>query len=349
MRSIATMIVTSRTTGMLLVNQLPAGQVGPDEAISVPMPDEGHCFLTFLPYDDHALPLHKLLHWHEGRPRLDEACKGGVELTLWPHGRTDAYLLPREVAEPPAPTLVPELWLRQPFSLEGRSLTASLVYQGIPYLVIDDGQGTVELEQPLPCLEQPMDLRVVECEGRLGVVATGQVQGRPWACLAAQNDEGFAVGLNQACDEMAVDETGATLLEYLGDTAGHVQRTRWTPAGSQRDLAFQDDAPRSPVTAQQGALCLLEALLLGQDEEAVACLSQPLREALSAEQLREYLGPFTGIVASTTAREQTETQVCWATLRPTAPGVQEARSIIFEMVFETGDEGGWRVDNMLFE
>ena len=82
MRSIATMIVTSRTTGMLLVNQLPAGQVGPDEAISVPMPDEGHCFLTFLPYDDHALPLHKLLHWHEGRPRLDEACKGGVELKM---------------------------------------------------------------------------------------------------------------------------------------------------------------------------------------------------------------------------------------------------------------------------
>lgn len=344
MRGLATLHILSRTPGLLLINQLLTGEIGPQEPLSLPLAPGAKLAMTLLPLTPGTLPATCLMTLEDGRPRLTP---GGVpaETVLYPRGFIQLTLCPQQIQDPPILSPFPEIVRRAEFRRGRLSCAANLIRYGAAWLMVEEN-GLVAAEVLLP--------QVVSCEsletllmpdGETAVLLIAGLEAGQCACLLRHTPEGWRQELLQEADSCRREGSRVVMETRLEDTAGHFLRQVWEPESGLRQefslRTFEVSPCQQPETL---ARAFLEAVRLSQWEEAVGYLAPALANALSAQEIAEFLGEFDEIRPAPACYGGPGEQVL-SVSRMAEDGIRECFPVVFTMAQGEG-ERAWAIANI---
>lgn len=297
MRGLSTLHILSRIPGILLVNQLMAGEIGPESPLSLPLAPGARLTLTLLPLAPGSLPAACILSSRDGRPRT-EPRDAPLEICLFPRGLIRLTFCPRQVEDAPVLSPFPEILSRTPFSLDGRSCAASVIRSGASWLMAEE-EGLVSAEVRLPDVascDGPEFLRLPG--GESGIFLSARLDaGTAFACLLLRRGDTWEPAFLQEADSVSRDGLRIVTETDLHDAAGHRLRRIWEPdTGVTRECFRLPDAPAPDSDPDTLARAFLDAVLLGLLPEAMDCLAPSLASSLSPGDLADFLGSFDAIL-----------------------------------------------------
>lgn len=347
MRSIPMLVVRSTVPCLLFANNAPAGEISRDHPAGLPMPENGRCYIHFIPLTQGRLPGAFRLEFSSGElmQPLDDV---PARIVRWPRGVIEAEIEP---AQNPSTGFVP----LAPDTLsyaDLRSGTRAYILRYVSYwLVMEDQEGRALLSVPLPGGRTP-EVMVLNIGGREAVAARASGAVCDWVVIAAPQENGEWKELFRLENgQIEVDSNGdITSLIPMADTTGHAELTVWSYVDGQytetRNVVWMDGEPRQPATPEETARAFLEAWAMGLKDEALGFLSNDLRQGLSEEDIGGFLGEFERIEAARFAPMYAEGEVALALVRKEQGDLFGARPVAIKVVEEETGTGKWKVDNI---
>lgn len=256
--------VCASQTGILYINGQFSGEISANEPLIRPIAPRGAIYLDLRPMNNAYLPIVRKLVFSAGKP-LPEI-PDDVGIILWPGNITEIELAPPSVSD----------MQTRCFSFDGHSFSIS----GI------DGKLCLG-EKVLGALPQGAALpNGVKTPG--GYAFTGDANGAMYL-LSVDPKLNTATGFLSA-DKIEISDSGrirAVLHEH--DFAGHMRIESWqlTAEGLEflsSKAAWDNGSPRHTETAQETALSVVQAMLLGRDAEEY--MTENLRQSFDSESLR---------------------------------------------------------------
>jgi hypothetical protein len=347
MRAIPMLVVRSSVPCLLFANNAPAGEISKEHPAGLPMPENGRCYIHYVPLAQGRLP---------GAFRLDfssgELVQPGEDIPArivrWPRGVIEAEIEPErnpgQGFVPLAPDTLSYADLRD-------GIRAYILRYVSYWLVLEDQEGKALLSVPLPGGRTP-EVMVLNIGGREAVAARAQGSVCDWVVIAAPQENGDWKELFRLENgQMDVDKNGEiTSLIPLADTAGHAELTVWSYVGGEyvetRNIVWLDGEPHLPASAEDTARAFLEAWAMGLREEALDYLSQELRAGLSEDDISSFLGDYERIEAARFAPMYAEGEIALALVRKEHGDLFGARPVAIKVIAEESDKGKWKVDNI---
>ena len=341
MQGLYALMVTATVPSMLFQGAAPVGEIGPHKVVSLPFQEDGTALLTSMPLGPNYAPICRQVRLREGQPEWNPG-DSGIHYTQWPRGIIEVQLCPPTL-HGEQKTLIPELLRRAEIHSSAFQGQASLVgYDGV-WLVVEDQQGNILLDQRLDGWASVENLTILQAWRTPAVAVEGRdLEEKARVAIARAHGAGWRLE-QEGPGVMSLSDGKITTSQHLEDTAGHVACCAFDEAETQRSVCFEDTR-RMPQTAEETARAMLEALLLDQPGEAMEYLSSALQEELGGQQLAEYIGPFSGIAPSRYAPRTHETT--WSLTKKQSPGVTQAEPLVFTMIRQEDDAGEWKVDNI---
>lgn len=336
MRGIPTLMVESSVHGLMQFNMIPAGEIGPDKRVAIPLGADGVSVLHMMPLEAGFLPLTCRLRMKEGRPCPPDEAAGRMLIRSWPGGFVEAALTPERIPRPSRLPLSPVSASRIAFASGGRRLWAEWALFGDWWLAIEDEDGAPLLTHAVPEATEPGPVTMKVMEGRQYVTARAAVgDGLEYVAVAGQSGGRWQVLFSDTGHEIEDAGEVVAISRDLADTAGHRRRRVWRPGAAPDDriTVHGQENGRAP---EEIARAFLEALALGLDGEAAAMLSPSLQEGLSIEEIRGFVGEIGEILP---CRYGPPAGPGWAVARPAKAGICEVTPYAF-----TVSEG--RIENI---
>ncbi len=347
MRAVPMLVIKSAVPCLLYANNAPIGEVTQDQPAGLPVPENGRCYVHYVPLAQGHIPGAFRLDFAEGTLTAPQEALP-ARLVRWPRGVVEAEIFPEASPSnsflPVTPDLLSQINLRDGYR-------ATLLRYVTNWLVVEDDAGNAVLSLSLPS-GRP-ELLALDLEGRQAVAVRSQGVS-DWVVIAAPDgDQGGAWRelFRESSARVDVDEHGeVTSLLPMGDTAGHARLTTWTYADGQyteqQHLVWFEGDPRIPESAEDTARAFLEAWALGQAEEATGYLSQELATGLTIEQIGDFLGAYERVEAARFAPLSAEGEVTLALVRREGDGLYGARPLGIRCIEQANDKGNWKVDNI---
>lgn len=271
MRALSAIIGSNNAAGLITLD----GRVVGDTPAQLVLPAEGISYLGVQPDAPRFYGVTRKLVFSGG---MLKECPPDVEAYRWDGGLYEILLSCGEL-EAPRERRFPFSVARQTF--EGAQ--AVLYYEDGLWLSLERG-GRVQTGF---LLHPSAETGALYISGRtLIAVAHGERD----ACLVL-NERGAALGRLEA-DAIEIEGGCPVCVDRLGSLRGYEQRCRWRV----EDGALRAGDPelgfftREPLDCALG-IWFLEAMLVGQDEEAMALFSPAL--SVDAAGVREFLGAYT--------------------------------------------------------
>ena len=346
MRTVPMLVVKSTVPSLLYLNNAPAGEIGPDTPAGIPMPENGPCYLHYVPLARGCLPGAFRLDFHDG-----ELAPVGEDLparvTLWPRGVVEAEIEPQSAPDRSFVPLAPDTLSFVDLTGNRRAYLLRYVSH---WLVIEENSGGTLLSLPLPGERVP-ELVVLNLDGREAVAAKAPGPNCDWVVIAAEGADGWQELFRLTDAQVELDGHGnVTSLAALGDTAGHGELTTWQYADGRytesRSIVWLDGEPHLPQSAEDTARAFLEAWLVGQSDEAMDYLSEELRSGLGLGDIANFLGNYEAVSNARYAPFAAEGEVTLALLRRENGVVTGARPVAIKCIQQSSDTGQWKVDNI---
>lgn len=254
-----TLAVCAAQAGILYLNGQFSGEISADEPLIRPIAPRGSVYLDFRPLTNACLPIARKLVFSGGKPMSESAqsCED-IGIILWPCGVTEI-----ELAPPP----FPQAQARN-FSFDGHMFSVCGVkpklYSGDRLL------GDLPEGASLP--------RAIKTPNAYAFV--GDANGAMYL-LTVDTDLKNATGFLYA-DKIEFDVSGdvrATLFER--DFSGHARIESWQltadgPTLLSTEAAWADGSARLPKNAEETALAVVQAALLGKKAEVRAYMTEEL-------------------------------------------------------------------------
>ena len=245
--------------GMVLLSGRFAGELRPGEPLILPLRPFGAQYLTFLPLEGDSLPLSRRLIFSAGR-LLPGNLSADLCAVAWPGGVTEVEFTPPRL--PGAP--------RRQVRVEG----------GVRYALVEAAEPWLELETGGLRVPLPEGAHLPELQRREGCLlfSGASVAGE---YLAAASADGERLLHLLAGTHITLSGDLVRVVAAQNDIVGHARLETWrlSPEGltlESAEPAWADSAPHWPVTAEETALALVQAALLGLDGEAETWLAPQL-------------------------------------------------------------------------
>lgn len=347
MRAVPMLVLRSSVPCLLFANNAPAGEISREHPAGLPMPENGRCYIHYIPLSQGRLP---------GAFRLDftggELMEPGTQLPArivrWPRGVVEAEIDPEQNPGPSFLPLAPDTLS----TVDLRGGVRAYILRYVSYwLVLEDRDGRALLSAPLPGNRTP-EVLALSIGGREAVAARAQGPVCDWVVIAAPQQDGEWKELFRLENgQMEVDRSGdVTSLIPLADTAGHAELTVWSYVDGQytetRNTVWLDGEPRLPESGEDTARAFLEAWALGLRDEAYWYLSADLQAGLEADDIATFLGEYDRIETARFAPMTAEGEVALALVRRENKDFFGARPVGIKIIEEENDKGKWKVDNI---
>ncbi len=346
MRSVPMLVVKSTVPCLLYVNNAPAGEVSAEAPAGIPMPENGPCYLHYVPLGRGSLPGAFRLDFQDGTlmPPGDNL---PARVTLWPRGVVEAEIVPETASGQGFVPLAPDTLT---FADLRNNCRAYLLRYVSHWLVIEENSGQTLLSLALPGDRTP-ELMLLNLDGREAVAAKAPGPNCDWVVIAANNGGQWQELFRLTNAQVELDGHGnVTSLTPLGDTAGHGELTTWSYADGRytetRNIVWLEGEPHIPQNPEETARAFLEAWLIGQTEEAMEYLSQELRNGLGLADIANFLGQYEQIASARYAPFPAEGEITLALLRQENGKLTGARPVAIKCVAEGDAAGPWKVDNI---
>lgn len=347
MRAVPMLVVRSSVPCLLFANNAPAGEVSRDHPAGLPMPENGACYLHYIPLAAGRLPGAFRLEFTGGE--LQQPNAGALaRVVRWPRGVIEAEIEPESSQGggfvPIAPDTLSYVDLRS-------GLRAYILRYVTHWLVVEDPEGRALFSASLPGGGAPEVLQL-SIGGREAVAARARGAVCDWVVIAAPQENGEWKELFRLENgQMDVGENGdVTSLIPLADTAGHAELTVWSYADGAytetRSIVWLDGEPHIPASAEETARAFLEAWAMGLRDEALRYMSSDLRGGLSEEDIGNFLGEYDRIETARFAPMTAEGEVALALVRKEEGGLFGARPLGIKVMEEQTEAGKWKVDNI---
>lgn len=258
------LLLTGNTNGLIYLNGTFRGEVRTDAPLFQPISPNGAVYLEFRPFGHAFLPVTHRIVFSRGAV-LPESIAETKSITgiSWPFGISEIRISPRRIhTSAPAVTLL---------TGAGRNFR----------LIRDAGRSLLEIES-----RGKIYSHLLPRDAEQACLAAGD------GCLYVSGDtpegERFAVALSESGKDVLLSVVGRAvefqpggricLTESMHDTAGRIRKTVFKPING----AFQPESvsiepnPEGefrPLTPEECALCLLEALIYRIKREEEACLA----------------------------------------------------------------------------
>jgi len=347
MRVIPMLVVRSSVPCLLFANNAPAGEVSRDHPAGIPMPENGTCYLHYIPLSTGRLPGAFRLEFSGGemqQPARDMPAR----IVRWPRGVIEAEIQPETNPGPGFVPLAPDTLSY----VDLRSGARAYILRYVTYwLVVEDTSGRALLSVALPSGRSPEVLQLY-IGGQEAVAARARGTVCDWVVIAAPQENGEWKELFRLENgQMDVSENGdVTSLIPLADTAGHAELTVWNYTDGEyretRNVVWLDGEPHRPANPEDTARAFLEAWAMGLKEEALTYLSTDLRSGLSEEDIGNFLGEYDRIEQARFAPMYAEGEVALALVRKEQGELFGARPVAIKVVEEQTETGKWKVDNI---
>lgn len=344
MRAVPMLVVKSAVPCLLYANNAPIGEVDHDNPAGLPMPENGRCYLHYVPLAQGHIPGAFRLDFSEGTLTAPQNALP-ARLVCWPRGVVEAEILPEASANnsflPVTPDLLSHLDLH-----DGRR--ATLLRYVTNWLVVEDEDGNNLLSLSLPS-GRP-ELVPIDLEGSQAVAVRSQGVS-DWVVVAAPEGDAWRELFRVSSARVDVDKNGeVTSLLPLGDTAGHAKLTTWTYAAGQyteqQNIVWFEGDPKTPQNAEETARAFLEAWALNLTDEGRGYLSSELSGGLTDEQIGNFLGAYDRVDTARFSPLTAEGEVPLAVVRREGDGYYGARPLAIRCIEQADDKGNWKVDNI---
>lgn len=347
MRAVPMLVLRSSVPCLLFANNAPAGEISREHPAGLPMPENGRCYIHYVPLSQGRLPGAFRLDFTGGELMAPES-QMPARIVRWPRGVVEAEIEPEQNPGPGFVPLAPDTLS----TVELRHGVRAYILRYVSYwLVLEDADGRALLSVPLPGDRSP-EVTALNIGGREAVAARAQGPVCDWVVIAAPQEEGEWKELFRLENgQMDIDRGGdVTSLVPLADTAGHAELTVWNYADGQytetRNIVWLDGEPRVPGSAEDTARAFLEAWALGLKDEAYWYLSSDLGAGLEADDIANFLGEYDRIEAARFAPVTADDEVALALVRKEGKDFFGARPIAIKMIEQENEKGKWKVDNI---
>jgi hypothetical protein len=344
MRAVPMLVIKSIVPCLLYANNAPVGEISEDHPAGLPMPENGRCYIHYVPLTLGRIPGAFRLDFTAGQLTTPDGTVP-ARLVRWPRGVVEAEILPETSASngflPVAPDTLSHIDLS-----EGNR--AYLLRYVTNWLVVEDSSGNTMLSVSLP--NGRPELQLLDLEGRQAVAARSQGVS-DWVVICAADADEWKELFRVSSARVDVDRSGeVTSLLPLGDTTGHARLTTWTFSGGQyteqQNIVWFDGDPKIPQTPEDTGRAFLEAWALGLTGEAMEYLSHDLSGGLSEPEIHEFLGAYERIEAARYAPICADGEITLALVRREGEGLFGARPLAIRCVEEENDKGKWKIDNI---
>ena len=347
MRPVPMLVVRSTVPCLLFANNAPAGEISREHPAGLPMPENGRCYIHFIPLAQGRLAGAFRLEFSGGElvhPLADVPAR----VTRWPRGIVEAEIDPERSPALETVPLAPDTLTYADLRSGVRAYVLRYVSH---WLVLEEPGGRALLTLPLPGSRTP-ELMVLNIGGTEAVAARAGGAVCDWVVIAAPQQDGEWKELFRLENgQIEVDPNGdVTSLIPMADTAGHAELTVWSYADGQyaetRNIVWMDGEPRKPANPEETAKAFLEAWAMDLKDEALGFLSSDLRAGLSEEDIGGFLGDFERIDAARFAPMHGEGEVALALVKKEIGELFGARPVAIKVVEEESEKGKWKVDNI---
>ncbi|MDD4796987.1 MAG: hypothetical protein PHO66_04400 [Eubacteriales bacterium] len=329
--------VNAQMPGLLLVNGSSAGDIGPQEWVTLPIAAQGRCYLHYLPAQNDTQSCSVRFDVQEGVLALPREWDVPLTMIQWPSGVHEITFYPRSQPAQAQLPLAPEILSR----LDMDSLSAALVRYGTLWMVIEQDEQTV-LSQALPGAAQAGTLKQVGGN----IAALGQTDEGQWGAVFRPAQEGWEQAAYEAGDTVQLEGDGTLRAQSaLGDIAGHsrVVICRATGYAREQSIVYAQGRARDLTDPRDIAQAFLQACALGEYREATAYLSTALQRQVSGSALREFVGEVYTCGPARYSPPVGQEEVAMAIFRKSDEHVLQALPLAFAFV----DEGGRpRIDDI---
>jgi hypothetical protein len=347
MRVVPMLVVRSSVPCLLFANNAPAGEVSRDHPAGLPMPENGTCYIHYIPLSTGRLPGAFRLEFASGEMQ-QPGKEVPARIVRWPRGVIEAEIDPESNPGPGFMPLAPDTLTY----VDLRSGARAYILRYVTYwLVVEDQTGRALLSASLPGGRAP-EIVPLDIGGQEAVAARAQGPVCDWVVIAAPQENGEWKELFRLENgQMDVSPNGdVTSLIPMADTAGHAELTVWSYADGQyvetRNIVWLDGEPHRPEGREDTARAFLEAWAMGLREEALTYLSTDLRGGLSEEDIGTFLGEYDRIESARFAPMTAEGEVALALVRREQGDVFGARPVAIKITEEETETGKWKVDNI---
>lgn len=347
MRAVPMLVLRSSVPCLLFANNAPAGEISREHPAGLPMPENGRCYIHYVPLSQGRLPGAFRLDFTGGELVEPDAAVP-ARIVRWPRGVIEAEIEPEQNPGPGFVPLAPDTLSTADLK---NGVRAYILRYVSFWLVLEDTDGRALLSVPLPGSRTP-EVLALSIGGREAVAARAQGPVCDWVVIAAPGEDSEWKELFRLENgQMDVDRNGdITSLIPMADTAGHAELTVWSYSGGQyaetRNIVWLDGEPRVPQSEADTASAFLEAWALGLREEAYWYLSADLQSGLDAEDIATFLGQYDRIEAARYAPMTAEGEIALALVRRETQGFFGARPVAIRIVAEENEKGKWKVDNI---
>lgn len=347
MRAIPMLVVRSSVPCLLFANNAPAGEISREHPAGLPMPENGRCYIHYVPLSQGRLPGAFRLDFSGGELIQPDA-NVPARIVRWPRGVIEAEIEPEHN---PGPGFVPLAPDTLSYTDLQHSVRAYILRYVSYWLVLEDQDGKALLSVPLPGNHTPEVLQL-SIGGQEAVAARAQGPVCDWVVIAAPQDNGEWKELFRLENgQIDVDRNGdITSLIPMGDTTGHAELIVWNYVDGQytetRNIVWLDGEPHTPQTQEETARAFLEAWAMGLREEALDYLSSDLKSGLSGDDIGGFLGEYERIEAARFAPMYAEGEVALALVRKENSDLFGARPVAIKVIEEENEKGKWKVDNI---
>ena len=146
MRAVPMLVVKSAVPCLLYANNAPIGEVDPDNPAGLPMPENGRCYLHYVPLAQGHIPGAFRLDFAEGALAAPQSALP-ARLLCWPRGVVEAEILPEASPANSFLPVTPDVLSHMELN-DGRR--ATLLRYVANWLVIEDAEGNNLLSVSLP-------------------------------------------------------------------------------------------------------------------------------------------------------------------------------------------------------
>lgn len=347
MRPVPMLVIRSTVPCLLFANNAPAGEISREHPAGLPMPENGRCYIHYVPLAQGRLTGAFRLEFSGGE--LVQPLDGvPARIVRWPRGVIEAEIEPERNPGQGFVPLAPDTLTYADL----KSGVRAYVLRYVTYwLVLEDPDGQALLTLPLPGSRAP-EVLILDIGGTEAVAARASGAVCDWVVIAAPQENGDWKELFRLENgQIEVDRNGdVTCLMPMSDTAGHAELTVWSYVDGQyaetRNIVWMDGEPRKPNNSEETARAFLEAWAMGLKDEALGYLSSDLRSGLSEEDIGGFLGEYERIEAARFAPMHAEGEVALALVRKEQGELFGARPVAIKVVEEESENGKFKVDNI---
>ncbi len=346
MRPVPMLVIRSTVPCLLFANNAPAGEISREHPAGLPMPENGRCYIHYVPLSQGRMAGAFRLDFSAGE--LSQPVESiPARITRWPRGILEAEIDPERSPTTETVPLAPDTLTYT--DLRG-GVRAYILRYVSHWLVLEESGGRALLTLPLPGNRTP-EIVTLSIGGTEAVAARAGGALCDWVVIAAPQDGEWKELFRLEHGQIELDRNGdVTCLIPMADTAGHAELTVWSYTGGQytetRNVVWMDGEPRQPANQEETAKAFLEAWAMGLKDEALEFLSADLRGGLSEEDIGGFLGQFDRIDAARFAPIHGEGEVALALVRKEAGDIFGARPVAIKLVEEASEKGKWKVDNI---